>query len=249
MFSGTHPNGEWFQLFQIGFGGIPGRPFGDGADGHSMWPNFTNVPNEFLERYFPMQIEEYSTVPDSGGAGKFRGGNGIKMSTRFLETGTIAIHDDRWFVPPWGVSGGQPGARSWKLLERANGGEKVYLPSKCDGIEVHKDDILHFVTWGGGGWGDPLERDPAIVSLEIVRGLVTSKGALDYGVVADDAGKVDEAATTALRAKMAAERPPIEVFNRGPSIEDLRASCLADTGLAAPVQPKWRKQAMKLAAE
>jgi hypothetical protein len=60
---------EWFQLFQIGFGGIPRRPFGDGPDGHSLWPNFTNVPNEFLERYFPLVIERYETVADSGGGG------------------------------------------------------------------------------------------------------------------------------------------------------------------------------------
>jgi hypothetical protein len=62
MYSGFHPDGEWFQLFQIGFGGIPGRFLGDGADGHSLWPGFTNVPNEFLERYFPMRIEKYEHI-------------------------------------------------------------------------------------------------------------------------------------------------------------------------------------------
>ena len=56
--------GEWFQLFQIGFGGIPGRPAGDGPDGHSLWPGFTNVPNEFIESYFPLRIEQYQTIPD-----------------------------------------------------------------------------------------------------------------------------------------------------------------------------------------
>ena len=111
FYSGTDKSGEWFQLFQIGFGGIPGRPLGDGPDGHSLWPNFTNVPNEFLERYFPLVIERYETVADSGGAGLHRGGNGILMSYRFLEPGMIAIHDDRWFVSPWGVNGGEPGAR------------------------------------------------------------------------------------------------------------------------------------------
>lgn len=69
MYSGYDENEEWFQLFQIGFGGIPGRPVGDGPDGHSLWPGFTNVPNEFVEAYFPLRIETYETITDSGGAG------------------------------------------------------------------------------------------------------------------------------------------------------------------------------------
>ncbi len=239
MFSGFDTAGDWFQLFQIGFGGIPGRPFGDGPDGHSLWPGFTNVPNEFLERYFPMVIERYETVPDSGGAGFFRGGNGIKMTYRFLEAGVIALHDDRWFIPPWGVNGGLPGRRSSKILRKASG-ETVHLPSKCDGVEVNKEDQLDFITWGGGGWGDPLDRDAALVGLEVARGLVSVAGARDYGVVADERGRVDMAATETLRADMRAHRNELPVFNRGPSMEELRATCLADTGLAAPVQPVWR---------
>ncbi|MFN2288325.1 MAG: hydantoinase B/oxoprolinase family protein, partial [Chromatocurvus sp.] len=68
FYAGYDEKGEWFQLFQIGFGGIPGRPVGDGPDGHSLWPGFTNVPNEFIESYFPLRIEQYATIPDSGGA-------------------------------------------------------------------------------------------------------------------------------------------------------------------------------------
>jgi N-methylhydantoinase B len=143
----------WFQLFQIGFGGIPGRPLGDGPDGHSLWPGFTNVPNEFLERYFPMMIERYSTEPDSGGAGLHRGGNGIHMTYRFLSAGTIAIHDDRWFVPPWGVNGGDPGKRARKILEKADGTTQI-VGNKVEDLAVEAGDRLHFITWGGGGWGD-----------------------------------------------------------------------------------------------
>jgi N-methylhydantoinase B len=239
MFSGHDENGKWFQLFQIGFGGIPGRPFGDGADGHSLWPGFTNVPNEFLERYFPMVIERYESVADSGGAGKFRGGNGIHMTYRFTQPGKIAIHDDRWFVPPWGVNGGKPGLRSWKQLVPA-AGEARMLPSKCDDIDVAPGDMLHFVTWGGGGWGDPLDREAALVALEVKRGLVTESGARAYGVVCSAEGVVDDAATDALRAELRRGRNDIAVFDRGPSIEELRASCLEETGLPAPVQPVWR---------
>lgn len=253
MFSGYDGKGEWFQLFQIGFGGIPGRPFGDGPDGHSLWPGFTNVPNEFLERYFPMVIERYETVADSGGAGFYRGGNGIHMTYRFTEAGTIAIHDDRWFIPPWGVNGGLPGERSWKRLERVNG-ERVDLPSKCDNVRVEKNDLLHFVTWGGGGWGDPLKRDPELVGLEIRRGLVTVEGARQYGVVADKDGVVNQSATRGLRARRGASRfigtlvgagggrGALPIFNRGPDLATLRRNCLRETGLQAPRQPVWRNR-------
>jgi N-methylhydantoinase B len=238
MFSGYDGSGKWFQLFQIGFGGIPGRPFGDGADGHSLWPGFTNVPNEFLERYFPMVIERYESVADSGGAGKYRGGNGIHMTYRFTQHGKIAIHDDRWFVPPWGVNGGKPGMRSWKQLVPANGDGRM-LASKCDDIEVAPGDVLHFVTWGGGGWGDPLDRDAAVVGLEVQRGLVSVQGARAYGVVCNAAGAIDVPATDRLRAELRSDRRELTVFDRGPSIDELRASCLEETGLPAPVQPVW----------
>ncbi len=229
----------WFQLFQIGFGGIPGRPLGDGPDGHSLWPGFTNVPNEFLERYFPMIIERYETEPDSGGAGLHRGGNGIHMTYRFLSAGTISIHDDRWFVPPWGVNGGEPGKRARKILEKASG-EQIIIGNKVEDIDVEVDDQLHFITWGGGGWGDALERDPALVGKEITQGLVTPEGARDYGVVVDAKGVVDAAATEKLRAEMRASRGELQLFNSGPGIEVLRANCLAETGLPAPVQPVWQ---------
>ncbi len=236
MFSGYDAAGKWFQLFQIGFGGIPGRPFGDGADGHSLWPGFTNVPNEFLERYFPMVIERYESVADSGGAGKFRGGNGIHMTYRFTRPGKIAIHDDRWFVPPWGVNGGKPGKRSSKQLVTADGASRV-LPSKCDDIEVAEGDVLHFVTWGGGGWGNPLEREAGLVALEVQRGLVTAPGARTYGVVCTADGVLDEVATEHMRAELRKGMSSVPVFDRGPAIEELRRNCFRETGLPAPQPP------------
>ena len=229
---------EYFQLFQIGFGGVPGRPAGDGPDGHSLWPGFTNVPNEFIESYFPLRIERYETIPDSGGAGLHRGGNGLSVAYRFLSDGAIAIHDERWLTYPWGVLGGQVGMRSTKKLVRTDGSEE-WLPSKCDDIPVKAGDLLYFNTWGGGGWGDPLERDPALVLADVNRNLATAEGARDYGVVIKDGG-VDEAATTALRDEMRSARGEVGVFNFGPPIEELRANCAAETGLEPPVQPVFR---------
>ncbi len=239
FYSGNDKKGDWFQLFQIGFGGIPGRPMGDGPDGHSLWPGFTNVPNEFLERYFPLIIERYETEPDSGGAGLHRGGNGIHMTYRFLSPGTISIHDDRWFVPPWGVNGGEPGKRARKLLEKADGTVQI-IGNKVEEVQVAENDQLHFITWGGGGWGDALDRDPALIGKEITQGLVTPEGAKAYGVIASAKGEVDMDATGKLRDKMRAERPALGLFNYGPSVDELRANCIAETGLSAPVQPVWQ---------
>jgi len=239
FYSGYDEKGEWFQLFQIGFGGIPGRPMGDGPDGHSLWPGFTNVPNEFLERYFPLVIERYETVADSGGPGLHRGGNGIHMTYRFLQQGTISIHDDRWFVPPWGVNGGQPGARARKILEKPDGSQTI-VGNKVEDILVEAGDQLHFITWGGGGWGDPLERDPALLEIELEQGLVTVEGARRYGVVLTDQG-VDTAATEALRATLRADRTKdLALFDFGPDLDTLRANCLAETGLPAPIRPRWK---------
>lgn len=243
FYAGTDRRGDWFQLFQIGFGGIPGRPMGDGPDGHSLWPGFTNVPNEFLERYFPLVIERYETVADSGGAGLHRGGNGIVMTYRFLEPGVIAIHDDRWFVPPWGVNGGKPGARARKILEKPDGTQTI-VGNKVEDVAIEAGDVLHFITWGGGGWGDPLERDPELVGKEIRQGLVTPTGAKAYGVVADADGVVDAAATEALRAEMRSGRGELPLFDYGPGIETLRANCEAETGLPAPIQPRWANYAI-----
>ena len=240
--------GEWFQLFQIGFGGIPGRPLGDGPDGHSLWPGFTNVPNEFLEKYFPLRIERYSTEPNSGGAGLHRGGNGIHMTYRFLADGEIAVHDDRWFVPPWGVNGGHPGMRARKVLERADGTTEI-VGNKVEDVPVKEGDLLHYITWGGGGWGDPLDRDPELVGLEIRQGLVTPEGAKHYGVVADENGVIDSAATEALRAEIKAKRGELPLFDYGPAIDDLRARCEEETGLPAPIQPVWSHTQIREAAE
>ncbi|MCO6410990.1 hydantoinase B/oxoprolinase family protein [Hoeflea alexandrii] len=239
MYSGFNTQGEWYQLFQIGFGGVPGRPAGDGPDGHSMWPAFTNVPNEFLEAYFPLRIREYATIPDSGGAGLHRGGNGIVIAYEMMEKGEISIHDDRWLTYPWGVNGGEPGMRSTKRLVRKTG-EEENIPSKCDRVAVEPGDMLYFNTWGGGGWGDPLARDAELVAMDVKRGLVTPEGARRYGVVIED-GEVDTRATRKLREKMAADQVK-PLFNRGfESIEELKGRCKKETGFEPPVAPVFRR--------
>jgi N-methylhydantoinase B len=240
FYAGYDDKGEWFQLFQIGFGGIPGRPVGDGPDGHSLWPGFTNVPNEFIEAYFPLRIEQYETIPDSGGAGLHRGGNGLSVAYRFLCDGTISVHDERWLTYPWGVRGGEPGMRSTKRLVRTDGSSE-WLPSKAEGIKVQAGDLLYFNTWGGGGWGDPYDRDAEMVAADVARGLVSAEGAKRYGVVIADDGSMDMAATEALREKLRNERGETELFDFGGTIEEIKARCKEETHLDPPVRPTFAR--------
>ena len=118
------------------------------------------------------------------------------------------------------------------------------LGNKLEDYKVAAGDQLHFITWGGGGWGDPLDRDPVLLAKELKQGLVTAEGARRYGVVLVD-GVVNAVATDALRAELRAARPDVlPTFNYGPDIETLRANCLAETGLPAPKQPVWHPMAV-----
>ena len=253
LYSGNDKDDNFFFIMEIGYGGIPGRPIGDGMDGHSWWPLFTNIPTEYLESYCPIRVDRYSSVIDSGGAGLHRGGNGIDKWYTFLEHGEIAIHDDRWLTPPWGILGGKPGMRSTKILVHTDGTRTV-LPSKCDQIKVEPGDQLIFQTAGGGGWGDPLERDIEKVRVDVVRELVSvEKAASDYGVVYDPAtSEVDEAATRALRQRMKESRGEIHTFDFGPPLQELLARCKEETGLEPPTAPSlppgWETNGMKKVA-
>ncbi|HLB04894.1 MAG TPA: hydantoinase B/oxoprolinase family protein, partial [Gaiellaceae bacterium] len=236
--SGWDGNGEFFYSMEILYGGIPGRPIGDGMDGHSWWPLFENIPTEYLEAYYPLRIDGYTTVTDSGGAGLHRGGNSVEKRYVYLEPGEVSIHDDRWLTRPWGVLGGQPGGRSEKILRRADGTEER-LPSKCDHIVVEPGDMLVYRTAGGGGWKDRLDRPVEAVVRDVSFGLVSREQALAaYGVVLNADGSVDDAATEMERARQRAERGDAQNFDFGPSLEEVLANCKAETGLEPPVPAK-----------
>jgi N-methylhydantoinase B len=216
LYSGVEKNGRPFQLMEILFGGIPGRPVGDGLDGHSWWPLFQSIPSEYLETYYPMLVEAHTTIIDSGGAGKHRGGNGVEKIFYFLEEGEISIHDDRHDTQPWGILGGRPAACSEKWLVRKDGSREP-LPSKIDNVRVRNGDRVIFRTAGGGGWGDPLERDPIRTRNDVARRLMTERKAReDYGVVLTGPNlDVDRRATDELRDSMRRNRKAPKLFDFG----------------------------------
>ena len=235
LYSGWGDKGDFFYSMEILYGGIPGRPIGDGMDGHSWWPLFENIPTEYLEAYYPLRIDGYTTVTDSGGPGFHRGGNGVEKRYVYLEPGEVSIHDDRWLTSPWGVLGGWPGQRSSKLLKRADGSEER-LPSKCDRVEVNPGDMLVYRTAGGGGWKDRLDRPVEAVVRDVAFGLVSRGLAKEgYGVVIGDDGQADEAETETERARQRDERGEAPDFDYGPPLEQLLANCKEETGLEPPV--------------
>ncbi len=217
LYNGYDQNGEFFHLMEISFGGIPGRPIGDGMDAHSWWPLFENIPSEYLETYYPLTVLEYGSRPDSGGAGFHRGGNGVHKVYRFEADGEIAIHDDRERSQPWGILGGLPGETSSKTLLRANG-ESVSLPSKISSVEVRRGDRLIYDTAGGGGWKNPLDRPVEMVQADVRRKLVSvDKARDDYGVVLSaETFDVDTAATERLRERIRQDRGDTGKFTFGP---------------------------------
>ncbi len=216
LYNGTDERGGFFHLMEISFGGIPGRPMGDGMDAHSWWPLFENIPSEYLETYYPITVLEYGSLADSGGAGFHRGGNGVHKVYRFEADGEIAIHDDRERSQPWGILGGKPGSVSTKELVQENG-ERMTLPSKLSGVRVHKGDTLVYRTAGGGGWKDPLDRPAEKVRADVLRKLVSAeKARSDYGVVLIGTSfELDAKATQELRNCMRKERGPVEKYTFG----------------------------------
>jgi N-methylhydantoinase B len=229
VYAGTDSEGNDFQMLEILYGGIPARPGGDGLDGHSWWPLFRTVPAEYQEAYYPLSIDEYSTRADTGGAGEFRGGHGITKVYTFEEDGAITFQDDRAHTYPWGVDGGKYAQTSEKRLIRTDGTEEE-LPSKVENVPVAAGDKLVFSTAGGGGLGDPLDRDPELVATEVRRGLVSEAAAAEeYGVVVTD-GTVDEQATENRREDMRATRDDLAEFDYGPlpDDDDLEAQIAAE---------------------
>jgi N-methylhydantoinase B len=182
-FFGARPDGTRFLLLNIFGGGWGGRPHGDGASAAMSvcQGDVRNTPVELQEIKYPVVIERCALRPDSGGAGEHRGGLGIELSYRVLQDCRGNINFDRTLTPPWGLHGGQPGAVSVAIVERADGTtERVH---KATNIEFHAGDRVTYLTAGGGGYGDPAHRDPDALGRDIEDGLVTAEAAeRDYGV-------------------------------------------------------------------
>ena len=160
VFGAERTDGSRFIFYELVVGTWGGTPEDDGNDGITNPASLAaNIPVEVAESEFPIVIERYGLVPDSGGAGKHRGGLAVERVWRCLTPDTsLIVRSDRAAHPPYGLQGGQPGALSSNLLIHADGTEEV-LPSMFS-TTIQPGDVYVHRTAGGGGWGDPAERDP-----------------------------------------------------------------------------------------
>ncbi len=189
-----------------------GRPDRDGIDGcaHPLL-NQRNIPAEMIELEHPLLVRRYGFLENTGGAGRFRGGLSLLREIEYRGTTPcqLQIRADRRTTMPYGLAKGQPGTPSWNILNPGTKQQRV-LPAMTT-ITLVPGEVIRFVTPGGGGWGDPLRRDPQAVLDDIRDGKIDiAKARHAYRVVIDGSGAIDLAATKRLRrvpAIKSAKRP------------------------------------------
>jgi N-methylhydantoinase B len=181
--------GRRYVSYETVKGGYGARPNKDGinviASGIS---NTMNTPIEVLEMAFPVRVERYEIEPDSGGAGRYRGGCGARRVWRMLEgaDATGALCMERMTSPPFGIRGGKPGAAAVVTLTTPDGATR-HLPSK-GAFAAPAGSLVDMRTPGSGGFGPPAERDRAAIGRDLLDGYVSEAGAQrDYGVADPEA--------------------------------------------------------------
>jgi N-methylhydantoinase B len=201
-FGGHDPDtGARFVFTDIQGGGNGGRPYADGSDGQdSHLPRFMNTPVEAIEQHFPIRIERYELVPDSGGAGRYRGSLALRRDIRVL-TGPVSFarYADRHTIAPQGLFGGRPGTTGHFELNPGSNHARALRSKGLDTLQV--DDLVRLEMPGAGGYGEPRERDLDALDRDLGDGKVTPDAAeAHYAVIVNrDTLQVDRPATQRLR--------------------------------------------------
>jgi N-methylhydantoinase B len=216
---GQRADGSHYLMREVLGGGSGGRPYADGEDTIHVVPDSRNLPTEFTESRFPFVVERLGLAQDSGGPGTFRGGLGYDKHIRMLEDARFMSIADRSILSCWGVRGGKAGA-PFRVTIDPGGPRERDMDGLVDGEPVAAGEVIRIRTTGGGGWGDPLERDVDLVRRDVLWAKVSREAARrDYGVIVvggEEDPQVDEAATVDLRARLRDERGEPAFFDRGP---------------------------------
>lgn len=196
IFGARRDGEERFVYYELVTGTWGATPEGDGNDGLANPCSVAaNIPVEVAESEYPIVVERYGLVQDTGGAGRHRGGLAIERAWRCLTDDTsLIVRSDRRAHAPYGLHGGQAGATSVNLLRHPDGSEEELPPMFSTTIRA--GDVYYHRIAGGGGHGDPLERDPAAVAADVAQEKVSARAArAEYGVVLRPDGTVDDEAT------------------------------------------------------
>jgi N-methylhydantoinase B len=233
-FYGTDADGQPYLMREVLGGGSGGRPWADGSDTIHVVPDSKNLPVEFTETRFPLRVETLGLAIDSGGPGKRRGGLGYRKEIRVLRDAAFLSVADRSILSCWGLNGGLAG-KPFRVTVDPGGPAERILPGLVDDESLPAGTLVRIETTGGGGWGDPLEREVSLVALDVLQGKVSPRSAKnDYGVIIRDDHTVDSAATEALREELRAVRGFRPFFDRGPGYRHLSGRDYAEVDVLEP---------------
>ena len=206
-FYGRHPvTGDLYQNLGTTAGGWGATAGHDGPGPYKTMSHgdTPDVPAEVQEALYPIRLDQVALRVDSGGPGQWRGGLGVDKAYTILAASSARTSIDRNQCPPWGVAGGGDGAPSRTTIQRDGEAEREFLKGFS---ELVPGDRARVQTGGGGGYGDPLLRDPALVAADVLDGYVGRGAALtQYGVSLNALGMVDEPATAMARDRLRAIR-------------------------------------------
>jgi N-methylhydantoinase B len=208
LYGTNQATGQRYVCLNMMGGGWGGRPKGDGPSGavSICQGDVRNTPIELLECRYPLFFEKFSLRENSGGAGRYRGGLGVEISVRSEYSAAVNFNLERTLCAPWGLWGGEPGTICEARVQKDSASSYVSI-KKQTRYPITAEDRVVFLTAGGGGWGDPLERNPELVASDVHEGYISPDKAADYGVVLDSPeGEVDVNATNALRTRLREER-------------------------------------------
>jgi N-methylhydantoinase B len=208
VYGNDEMSGRRFVCLNMMGGGWGGRPTGDGPSAavSICQGDVRNTPIELLESRYPLFFEYFSLRGDSGGAGRFRGGLGVELAVRPDYPALVNFNLERTLCAPWGLLGGHPGTICEARVERDADSSSVSVKKRTR-YPISNQDRVVFLTAGGGGWGDPLERKPELVAHDVREGYISPERAADYGVVLNAAnGEADLKSTEALRARLRDEK-------------------------------------------
>ena len=195
-----------FVHYEIFSGGTGARSGKDGVSATAFHlSNCRTAPIEIIESEFPTRVERFEMIPNSGGAGKWRGGLGFARDYRILTDDVrFSMRTDKHTISPFGIAGGMAGGRG-ACIVNPGASEENRLPSRFGDYRISKNDIIRVERPGGGGLGDPLSRPVANVLDDVRQGYVSADQArTDYGVALNTAGGepvIDEGKTRVLRGK------------------------------------------------